>query len=390
MAQLSAPGSNAVRYTVYSTSSTEKDPVFIFCNSSGAQKGSLLAIDPKGSGTSKYTWYKWSDNTKSFSIFIKEELNAPSSRLDNLDEGGYRVAVSGSSDTTLTGWIHLDKPYALAELQNRTCDYVALKGKAYADTFYYSNPSTGYQVKLPNGVNFLWSSNPVSSIPFPDLSLNPQTFNPPLVDVTYNLQVTDSFGCVSNSSFDYVSIHVKADFTLDPEKGEAPLEVSFTDKSVRASKYKWEFGDDSTSTLSNPPPHIYYIPGLYTVKLTIESDLHCIDSMTYDKKVEVEKSALDIPNVFTPNGDGLNDNFRVESTSLRSLSMEVFSRSGLRVYSFSGSGQKLKDWTGWDGNINNSSRKATPGVYFYIIRALGWDDISYDTKDHRGVVYLYR
>jgi gliding motility-associated-like protein len=390
MAQLSAPGSSAVRYTVYSVSSTEKDPVFIFCNSPGTQKGSLVANNPNGSGPSKYTWYKWNDTAKSFSIFIKEELNVASSTVANLDEGGYRVTVSGSSDTTLTGWIHVDKPYSLAELQNRTCDYVALKGKAYADTFYYSNPATGYQVRLPNGVNFLWSSNPVSSIPFPDLSLNPQTFNPPLVDVKYNLQVTDSFGCISNSSFDYVSIHVKADFSLEPEKGEAPLEVSFTDKSIRASKYKWEFGDDSTSVLSNPPPHIYYIPGFYTAKLTIESDLHCIDSMTYDKKIEVLESALDIPNVFTPNGDGLNDNFRVESTSLRFLSMEVFSRSGLRVYSFSGSGAKLKDWTGWDGNINDSSRKATPGIYFYIIRALGWDDIRYESKDHRGVVYLYR
>jgi gliding motility-associated-like protein len=390
MAQLSAPGSNAVRYTVYSASSIEKDPVFIFCNSSGTQKGSLVATNPAGTGSSGYTWNKWSDITKSFSIFVKEDLNALSSTLNNLDEGGYRVAVSGSSDTILTGWIHIDKPYALAELQNRTCDYVALKGKAYADTFYYSNPSTGYQVKLPNGVNFLWSSNPVSSIPFPDLSLNPQTFNPPLVDVTYNLQVTDSFGCVSNSSFDYVSIHVKADFSLDPEKGEAPLEVSFTDKSVRATKYKWEFGDDSTSVLSDPPPHTYYIPGFYTVKLTIESDLHCIDSMTYDKKIEVLESALDIPNVFTPNGDGLNDNFIVESTSLRFLSVEIFSRSGLRVYNFNGSGEKLRNWTGWDGNINDSSRKATPGVYFYLIRALGWDDVSYETKDHRGVVYLYR
>jgi hypothetical protein len=189
MAQLSAPGSNAVRYTVYSASSAERDPIFIFCNSSGAQKGSLLASNPEGSGSSKFTWYKWSDNTKSFSILIKEELNVPSSTLDNLDEGGYRVAVTGSSDTTLTGWIHIDKPFALAELQNRTCDYVALKGQAYADTFYYSNPSTGFKVRLPNGVNFLWSSDPASSIPFPDLSLNPQTFNPPLVDVTYNLQV---------------------------------------------------------------------------------------------------------------------------------------------------------------------------------------------------------
>ena len=70
------------------------------------------------------------------------------------------------------------------------------------------------------------------------------------------------------------------------------------------------------------------MPGEYSVKLTIESDLHCIDSMRFDKIV-VDPSQLIIPNVFTPDGDGLNDYFMVESKSLRMISMEVFSRSGI-------------------------------------------------------------
>ena len=281
---------------------------------------------------------------------------------------------------------HIHLPSYLTD----TCDYVALKGTAAIDTFYYKDPASGTSIKLPDGVTFLWSSDPESSIPFPDYLLNPQTFNPPLVDVTYKLTVTDSFGCISQSSFFYESIHVKAEFSADPEKGEAPLEVSFTDKSVRGEIYKWEFGDgkDSISDLINPV-HIYYKPGEYSVKLTIESPLHCIDSMRFDKIV-VEKSALDIPNVFTPDGDGLNDTFIVESKSLRMISVQVFSRSGVKVYSFDGKEKSLKDWEGWDGNVNNSSRKATPGVYFYLIRAYGWDDIEYDGDEYRGFVYLYR
>ncbi len=388
-AQLSAPGMKTVRYTSYPATPSVKDPVFVYCNDSGSQKGTLVAASPKGMPPFNFTWSKWSDVTKSFSIPVKTETGVSASSAENLEEGGYRVVIGGGYDTTLTGWIYIDKPFASAALQNRTCDYVALKGKAAIDTFFYRNPVSGLPVKLPNGVKFLWSSDPPSSIPFPDLEINPQTFDPPLVDVTYKLTVTDSMGCMSESSFFYKSIHVKADFSVDPPTGEAPLEVSFTDKSVRALIYFWEFGDTTTSKLKTPEPHIYYIPGEYSVKLTIESDLHCIDSMRFDK-IKVDPSKLEIPNVFTPDGDGINDVFKLDSRSLRYLSVDIFSRSGFRVYSFLGEGELLRAWEGWDGNVNATSAKASPGVYFYIIRAYGWDDVEYDSKEQRGFVYLYR
>ncbi len=391
VAQLTAPGCNAIRYTAYISVPTVKDPVFIFCNSSGTQKGNLSATSPGGTGPFTFSWYRWNDATRSFSVPVKTESAVMSSSVPNLDEGGYRVSITNGSgySATLTGWIFLDSPHASAKLRNFTCDYVALSGVAAVDTFYYRDITNGSRIRLPDKVKFLWSSDPESSIPYPDIELNPQTFNPPLENVTYNLHVTDSFNCSSESSFYYESIHVKADFSVDPGEGGAPLEVTFTDKSVRASKYKWIFGDDSVSFKSNPPPHTYYIPGEYEAKLIIESTLHCIDSMTYES-IKVDDSNVQIPNVFTPNGDGLNDVFRIENTSLRYLSVEIFSRSGIKVYDFRGEGALLKDWEGWDGNVRNSSVKASPGVYFYIVKALGWDNVKYDSKEYRGFVYLYR
>jgi len=399
-AQLSAPAATAIRYTSYPSAPSVKDPVFIFCGAAGSQKGTLTASSPGGTAPFNFTWYKWSDITKSFSILFKTETGVTTSAASDLDDGGYRVLISGGKDTTLTGWVFIDNPFSSAALQNFTCDYVALKGQAAVDTFYYRNISTGLPVKLTNGVTFLWSSDPPSTIPYPDFLLNPQTFDPPLVDVSYNLQVSDSFGCISQSSFFYKSIHVKADFMVEPDHGEAPLEVAFTDKSVRASTYKWEFGDSiaSASTIkqtyssvsSSPDPHTYYIPGEYSVILTVESDQHCIDSMRLDKKIIVDPSELHIPNVFTPDGDGINDNFMIDAKSLSSLSVEVFSRSGLRVYSFYGVGELITDWKGWDGNVNNTSAKASPGVYFYVMKASGWDNKRYSGKEYRGFVYLYR
>ena len=391
LAQLTAPGMNAVRFTSYPSAPAVKDPVFIYCNSSGTAKGSLNAVSPGGTGPFTFSWYKWSDAANGFTVFLSTETGVMNSTISNLDEGGYRVNISNGSgyNTNLTAWIFTDRPAAFGKLQNRTCDYVALSGKAAVDTFFYSDPSGGQRIRLPNGVRFLWSSDPVSAIPYPDIDINPQTFNPPLVDVTYKLQVNDSMGCSAESSFFYESIHVKADFSVEPSSGEAPLEVTFTDKSVRAATYKWEFGDDSVSVLSNPKPHTYYIPDEYSVKLTIESALHCIDSVRFEKIV-VDDSKLEIPNVFTPNEDGINDKFMVNKTSLKYISVSIFSRNGIKVYDFYGEGQILKEWDGWDGHVRNSSARASPGVYFYIIKAQGWDDIRYDSKEYRGFVYLYR
>jgi gliding motility-associated-like protein len=393
--QITAPAAGTVRFTSYPSSPGRKDPVYIWCNPTGIQKGSLIAESPGGTGPFSFSWYKWSDVTKNFTIFIKTDPSALSSTIPSLDEGGYKVDISDGAgyDTSFVAWVHLDRPYADAKLQNYTCDYVALNGTAAIDTFYYRDPSGGAAVKLKNGFRFLWSSNPPSTIPNPSIEIDPITYIPPLEDVIYKLQVTDSFLCVNESSFPYTSIHVKAEFSFNPASGEAPLEVTITDNSVRAYKYKWEFGDDSVSELPNPPPHIYYRPGQYRVKLSIESDKHCTDvadSTTFDNLIKVDYSELDVPNVFTPDGDGLNDYFVVQETSLRKISVEIFSRSGLKVYTFSGEGQALDDWKGWDGNVNNTSSKAAPGVYFYVIRGLGWDDKPYDGKEYRGFLHLYR
>jgi gliding motility-associated-like protein len=411
-AQLSAPGMSAVRYTSYPSAPTVKDPVFIYCNASGSQKGTLNLTSPGGTPPFSYSWYKWNNISNNFIVIP----GAITSSINNLDEGGYKVKISGGIDTNFVAWIFFDKPpLAVAGLQQQLCDRIALHGDSAASIhkFYYKDINNGSTVSLKNEITFLWSSDPSSFIPSPDYYINPiivnvpppfKVYRLPLEDVTYKLKV-NSIGCTSESSFLYKSIHVKADFSVDPDKGEAPLDVTFTDKSVRGTKkYTWEFGDktmdgkkplswiinkDSLWILGSPFTHTYYKPGEYSVKLTIESDLNCIDSMRFDKIV-VDPSKLDIPNVFTPDGDGLNDNFIVESKSLRLLSVEVFSRSGMKVYAFYGEGEKLRDWQGWDGNVNNSSIKASTGVYFYIIRAYGWDNVDYNSKEQRGFVYLYR
>ncbi len=388
-AQILAPGADAVRFSRYSAS-TEKDPIFIFCNSLGYVTGTLVAQDDAGHVINDFNWYKWDEETNSFSVYVKSEYSVNTSTLDNVDEGGYRVEVSNvSGSSVFTCWVFIDKPYALAKLMNNGCDYVALDGTAAVDTFYYYDPLSGDKIDLPNAVRHLWSSAPQSSIPYPDLRIDPYTFDPPLDDVTYKLVVTDSMTCVGESSFYYESIHVKAGLSADVEEGEAPLEVNLSNESIRGYNYTWDFGDDTeNSSLEVPETHIFYRPGSYTVTLNIESELLCEDSDSL--VITVTPSLLSIPNAFTPNEDGYNDRFLVDKQSLRYLNIQIFSNTGVKVYGFAGDTESIQSWEGWDGNINNSNRKAGPGVYYYIINAIGWDDERYNGKEYRGFLYLYR
>jgi len=365
------------------------DPVFIFCAANEGDKGSLTAASPGGTAPFTFVWTMYDQAGKSYSIPVKTETGTTST-AGGLSEGGYRVSISdgGGYSTELYAWVNIDKPVANAALQEFTCDYVALDGTAAPDHFNYFDPSTGTSRRLPNGVVFLWSSMPESLIPFPDVRIDPLITSPPLIDVQYMLQVTDSFGCAASSSFPYTSIHVKAEFTAEPTEGEAPLEVTFTDKSVRGFHYTWKFGDDSISGLPDPGTHTYYIPGTYYAVLEIESVLTC--RATDSVAIKVEPSTLQMPNVFTPNDDGINDFFVPEKKSLKFINLQIFSKAGHRVYNYEGNGGEIQTWEGWNGKINNSERYAEPGAYFYVLRAVGYDEKSYKGKEYRGAIYLYR
>ena len=387
-AQITAPDSRATRLTNY-PATARQDPVFIFCASGPAATGTLIAASPGGTAPYTFTWTRHDQAGGSWTIPVKTESGVTST-ASGLAEGGYRVAITdgGGYSTQLYAWVNIDSPVAAAALLHYTCDYVALNGTAAPDHFTYYDPATNASRLLPNGVRHLWSSSPASAIPYPDLELDPITFSPPLEDVRYTLEVTDSFGCSTTSSFDYQSIHVKADFTADPTEGEAPLEVTFTDNSVRGTMYTWKFGDDSVSNLPDPGTHRYYIPGEYTVTLVIESVLTCTDSATV--KIKVVPSMLQIPNVFTPNDDGINDFFIPDKKSLKFLNLQIFAKSGHRVYFYQGDGDDLQSWQGWDGKINYSERRAGPGAYYYVLRAVGYDEVDYAGREYRGTLYLYR
>lgn len=86
------------------------------------------------------------------------------------------------------------------------------------------------------------------------------------------------------------------------------------------------------------------------------SNIICIDNCSY----------YELPNVFTPNGDGRNDLFipitpqRVIDMYIESINLNIYSRWGSLVY------ETTNPRIEWDGKNNKSNKLLKPGVYYYV------------------------
>jgi PKD repeat protein len=83
----------------------------------------------------------------------------------------------------------------------------------------------------------------------------------------------------------------KADFIYDIDV----LTVTFTNLSVRANSYEWNFGDGNTSTEENPV-HVYTDGGTFTVSLKAKGDG---GTNTYEEDITLTKPAASIDGIFT-------------------------------------------------------------------------------------------
>ena len=113
---------------------------------------------------------------------------------------------------------------------------------------------------------------------------------------SYNisLEVTDSIGCKSLVDKPlYIKVaDAKADFVLsDSFTTCPPLQVGFTNKSVAAQSYIWDFGNGNGSLLTDPI-HTYNFAGTFNAKLKAFGNGGCVDSVS--KKVKIQGPSGDI------------------------------------------------------------------------------------------------
>lgn len=173
------------------------------------------------------------------------------------------------------------------------------------------------------------------------------------------------------------------------ESRSAPLEVFLeAHPSPAVQFYSWRFtrGNEELATRQDETVRYTFMnPGGYTITHSV-ANMQCpcntndgdCDKDSTQFKVSIQESQLLVPNVFTPNGDGQNDEFRILYRSLRDYHIWVYNRWGKLVY------ESTDPSRGWDGTING--RPAAEGAYYYVIRAIG-TDAAKDASFHSRQAY---
>ena len=155
-----------------------------------------------------------------------------------------------------------------------------------------------------------------------------------------------------------------ADFT--PQYSVLPLYMPSTildNNSSNAYTYFWNFGDGTTNDSIFSPEHTFpEEAGSYLVSLQVSNELGCMDSTSQVIVVEHDPVVF-IPNAFTPDGDGLNNEFTAvfpENMKLASYEMYIYDRWGELVFY----SQDPKQ--GWDASL--AGFDAPDGVYSYLVK----------------------
>lgn len=161
-------------------------------------------------------------------------------------------------------------------------------------------------------------------------------------------------------------------------KFSAPVPITFTNTSLYGDFYEWNFGDGFTST-EQSPTHIYQTDGVFRITLTAFSKNGCSNSITQGDLIIKKNASTFVPNAFSPNGDGINDELLVGVTNLKKYSIQIFNRLGSRVF--------FTDniFENWNGTFKGNDLPV--GVYYYII--LG-TNLSNNNVKYSGSVTLLR
>ena len=291
--------------------------------------------------------YQWMNNYNLSDPYIPNPLATPAK------DTTYIVRISDGSCAILDSvFVKVNKfPIVSAGNDQKHCpgDFVTINGNVIDYTRFNWAPALGLNDKL---------------LMQPTASVNGKTM--------YVLNAWNGYCYKSDTVFVDMSPKITAKFSADPSFGLAPLIVNFTNQSTNGNFYEWNFGDLSAISNDENTTHTYTDEGNYNALFTVKDSMGCIDTTSLTIHVII-KDTIFVPNAFTPNGDGLNDQF-VPILSIgrfEFLELAIFNRWGVQVFE-----TKMPGGTWWDGKINGTPEP--PGIFTYHIEARDKKGKSYE------------
>jgi|GEM_PF-6331140 len=322
--------------------------------------------------------------------------------------GTYRVTLTDSLCVTTDSVTVYQIPYPLSFLPTDTmqCGNDSIQLIASLDTgltyLWSTNDTTAnifmgmsgvYSVVINNAICSTHDSVIFNRVPYPVSALTPEAIQCGQDPVTLNAgQAGWSYYWSTNDTSHSITVYTPGLYTVNIASGicttsdtvmvsQVPFPVVtmpadtlmcrngplllIADTSTRFI-YLWSTGDTTSS--------IYVtMPGIYSV-IVQESLCSSTGSLTVNQEPGLELSK--IPNVFTPNGDNLNDEF-VMAANENILHLTIFDRWGQKVFE---SSEQVKTWNG-----KKDSTVLNEGTYYYVAELM---DCSNQVVSVKGTVYL--
>lgn len=272
----------------------------------------------------------------------------------------YSVSENGCTKNAQAVALVNPNPKANIILSDTTgCEPLTIKFKSIADSLH--------------PIQNFWSIN---NTLFSDTTINYTFSNTGLY--SYFIVVKDSNNCTDTiSKTNYIQINptpkVKSFVNpyyasiLDPR-------ITFIDSTILSHNTNYSFGDGATSSQTNTT-HSYQSTGEFNYSLIVSTPLGCSDTARGIIYID-DISSNYVPNVFTPNGDAVNDRFFIEGKNITSSKMQIVNRWGATVFDSSDA------LTGWNGINQTNNTIAVDGVYFYIIEITLGNNRTYKFNGH--------
>jgi len=186
-----------------------------------------------------------------------------------------------------------------------------------------------------------------------------------LWDISHTVVTVD--GCIFNAfepAYLVTYDSPVAEFAATPWQSAVPLTYfEFTEYAYNESSYAWDFAGLGTSVEPNPSfTFPEEVSSEYPITLVVQNEWGCTDSIAHTILVQ-ESFVLFVPNMFTPDMDGLNDAWKITGIDVdeSDFIIQVFNRWGEVIY------QSNDIHEAWVGDVDHGTHFAANGTYMWRV-----------------------